>query len=349
MRFQSIIISLSLLFSIYAKAADSVNFRNVIKGHQAQIETFAISDDGKTLVSGGWDNAVRIYEADTMGNWEFVRDFRRHFGAINTLTISPDKKYFVSGSKDNTFNMVELATGNIVFTGRDQSRPVTDVFFTSDGKYLFTSCEDGYVFIYKLEDMLFAVSKPIKVRVGLPVYDVDLAMSRGKIFVCAKGNDLLEINTKGRVLKKYSAHTAQVNSMAISPDKSIIATSGDDKRVFLWNSKTGDTITSLTGHDWKVNHVSFSPDGRFLLSSGNKGKVVIWSMDSLKMVQEFTPIGNNARKAVFTSDMKEILVATLQKGPLYGLSVYNSAFAYLPKEEKKNEKKVKSRKTKKGK
>ncbi len=339
MRFQSIIISLSLLFTASANASDSVTFRNVIKGHQAQVETFAISDDGKTLVTGGWDNTVRIYECDSMGNWEFIKDFRRHFGAITTLTISPDKKYFVSGSKDNTFNMVEMVTGNIVFTGRDQNRPVTDVFFTEDGNFLFTSCEDGYVFIYKMDDMLFAVSKPTKVRVGSPVYDIDLSIRRGNIFVCTRGNELLEINTKGAVVKRYVAHTAQVNSMAISPDKSVIATSGDDKRVYLWNSKTGDTIASLTGHDWKVNHVSFSPDGRFLISAGNKGKVVVWSMDSMKMVQEFTPIGNNARKAIFTSDMKEILVATLQNGPLYGLSVYNSAFAYLPKEEKKKEKK----------
>lgn len=349
MRLKSILISLTLCFATAVSAGDSITFRNVIKGHLAQVETFAISDDGTTLISGGWDNAVRIYQVDSMGTWEFVRDFRRHFGAITTLTISPDKKYFVSGSKDNTFNVVELATGNIIFTGRDQNRPVTDVFFTNDGKYLFTSCEDGYVFIYKLDDMLFAVSKPIKVRVGQPVYDIDLSMRRGKIFVCAKGNELLEINTKGNVVRRYAAHTAQVNSMAISPDKSMLATSGDDKRVFLWNSKTGDTITSLTGHDWKVNHVSFSPDGRFLLSSGNKGKVVIWSMDSMKMVHEFMPIGNNARKALFTSNMKEILVATLQKGPLYGLSVYNSAYAYLPKEEKKEKKKVKNKRAKTGK
>ena len=349
MRLKLILVSLTLWFASLLKAGDSITFRNVIKGHLAQVETFAISDDGKTLVSGGWDNAVRIYQIDSMGNWEYVRDFKRHFGAITTLTVSPDNKYFVSGSKDNTFNLVELATGNIVFTGRDQNRSVTDVFFTNDGKYLFTSSEDGFVFIYKLDDMLFAVSKPIKVSIGRPVYDIALSMRKGKIFVCAKGNELLEINTKGKVVRQYAAHTAQVNSMDISPDKSMIATSGDDKRVFLWNSKTGDTIISLTGHDWKVNHVSFSPDGRFLLSSGNKGKVVVWSMDSMKMVHEFTPIGNNARKALFTSNMKELIVATLQKGPLYGLSVYNSAFAYLPKEEKVDKKNVKTSRTKKGK
>lgn len=66
-----------------------------------------------------------------------------------------------------------------------------------------------------------------------------------------------------RVLR---GHQGPVTTVAFSADGQHIATGGDDKKVVLWDQRTGHA-TELTEHTDRVTKVAFSPDGRVLASA----------------------------------------------------------------------------------
>lgn len=67
------------------------------------------------------------------------------------------------------------------------------------------------------------------------------------------------------------------NSVAFSPDDSVIATGHADGVIRLWDVKSGKLMFKFVGHGRSVTEIAFVPDGRTLLSASSDGTVRLWS------------------------------------------------------------------------
>lgn len=78
------------------------NFSDILLGHSQYIFSLAISPDGQTLVSGGEDETIKIWQVST---GKELRTLTGHSEAVYCLAISPDGKTLVSGSADRTIKI----------------------------------------------------------------------------------------------------------------------------------------------------------------------------------------------------------------------------------------------------
>jgi WD40 repeat protein/serine/threonine protein kinase len=80
---------------------------------------------------------------------------------------------------------------------------------------------------------------------------------------------------------------AEVNTVAFSPDGERLVSAGDDGRIRVRNSRTGEVLQTLKANTDFVSSVAFHPDGRHLASVGADGgdwTVKVWDVTTEKMV-----------------------------------------------------------------
>ena len=103
-------------------------------------------------------------------------------------------------------------------------------------------------------------------------------------------------------LKTLVGHQSSVNSVAFSPDGSLLASGSDDNTVKLWVISTGQELRSLTGHIWPVFAVSFSPDGRLLASGSNDADVKLWDISTGMLVRTMSGHSTSVTSVAFSPD-----------------------------------------------
>jgi WD40 repeat protein len=72
---------------------------------------------------------------------------------------------------------------------------------------------------------------------------------------------------------RLAGHDQDINALAFSPDGTLIATASDDGTVWIWDTKTGQSLTVLRSHDQPVLSVGFSPDGLRVITASGDGRI----------------------------------------------------------------------------
>jgi WD40 repeat protein len=125
---------------------------------------------------------------------------------------------------------------------------------------------------------------------GSKVYGYDFSADKGGLSIAlshdgnciACGNRFgvvsLHDRRSNRTLKTMKCES-NANTMAFSPDDSLLATGHDDGVIRVWDIVSGQLRSELAGHARNVREVAFVQDGRTLLSSSADGSVRMWSVE----------------------------------------------------------------------
>ncbi len=95
------------------------------------------------------------------------------------------------------------------------------------------------------------------------------------------------LNGNSRVVQYFSDQPQILEGVAYSPDGRIVASSGFNEAIILWDLKTGKQLSVLrSDNPAPIRTVAFSPDGQLLAAGDDKNQIVLWDMKTLKTLGE---------------------------------------------------------------
>jgi|GEM_PF-5091889 tetratricopeptide (TPR) repeat protein len=119
---------------------------NIVSGSGKPITSIAASEKAGKIVSGGWDETIRIWDLKT-GN--LLRTIRNN-SPVMDLDITPNGRYIAACSKNNVIRIYDTETGTLSKTFEGHKSYVRDLEISRDGNYLISGDLDGVVKIWDL-------------------------------------------------------------------------------------------------------------------------------------------------------------------------------------------------------
>jgi WD40 repeat protein len=109
-------------------------------------------------------------------------------------------------------------------------------------------------------------------------------------------------------------HEAMVDSLAFSPDGSVLASGGYEGPIFLWDLHTRQRINKpLTRHGGPVAKLEFSPDGKTLASASWDGTAVLWDWSASVPVRRVLKHKGSVNALAFSPDGRTLVTGSCGK------------------------------------
>jgi WD40 repeat protein len=228
----------------------------VFAGMLESVNSVSLSDDGKRLVTASGNQHAQ--GARTAQLWDLVagkqvRIFKGHTGAVYSAVISSEGKRIASGGADDFARSWDADTGKELHTFLGNSGAVMSVALSKDGKWLAAGSGGMGLWTSDRESGF-----------GTRCFNLDSG-ARTHLFVQIDG----------------------VRAVTISNDGNWLAAAGWNKKLQLWDIKTGKVAHDFKGHDNVVATVALSRDGKWLVSGGFDGTAKLWDAQKGKHIRTF--------------------------------------------------------------
>ncbi|MEH2382737.1 MAG: caspase family protein [Nostoc sp.] len=292
--------------------------------HENNVCSVAVSGDGQTIVSGGRDGTVRLWNRQGL---PLAEPLRGHEGVVHSVAISADGETIVSGGDgmlwlwnrqglslaeplrghEGVVNSVAIsADGQTIVSGGDegtvrlwnrQGLPLTEPFHdffknditsvavSGDGQTIVSGCRNGMMRLWNCQGLPLTESFG-----GHKGWVCSVAISAdGQTIVSGGEYGIVRLwNRQGLPLAKpFRGHEDYVNSVAVSGDGKTIVSGGRDGMMRLWNRQGLRLTEPFRGHEYYVNSVAVSGDGQTVVSGGRDGTVRLWNFQGLRLTEPF--------------------------------------------------------------
>lgn len=226
------------------------------------VKSIRISPDGETLISGGDDQTVKLWDLAT---GKLQQTLSGHDRPVESVEISPDGKTLISGSWDGTIKRWDLVTGELQQTLFAHDDFITSVAISPDGETLASGSRDGTI---KLWDLATGEQ-----RQTLSGHDVShLAMHpNGQTLISGEyGVGVAKIwnLTTGELQQTLRGYPDTIGSFEISADGQTLVVGHHellappwirrDNTIVLWNLMTGELQQVLPGFESNSNLAAIS-------------------------------------------------------------------------------------------
>ncbi len=274
----------------------------ILVGHLDNVESVAISSDGKTLISGSKDHTIKIWE---LSSGKEQRTLTGHTDTVESVAISGDGKTLVSGSYDKTIKVWKLPSGEELRTLTGHYDIVTSVAISRDGKRLISGSRDRRIKVWELP-----AGEEIQTLAGHTNGVRDIAISLdGKTLVSGSWDGTVRIweLSSGKGLQLPTSHTDVVGGVAISGDGKTVVSGGSDRTIKAWELPSGKELRTLTTLTTTVWSVAISFDGKMLISGGSWGTIKVWELPSGKEIQTLTDRTEAVMDIAISADGKTLV------------------------------------------
>ena len=287
---------------------ENTSVAHTLTGHSQQVFSVAITPDGQKVISGSWDDTIKLWRLST---GQEIRTLTGHTNDIRTVVISPDGQIIASASDDCTIKLWQLSTGQDHLTLTGHSGWVYSLAISPDGQMLVSGSASRAIKIWQLN-----TGQELRALTGCSGAIHALAISPdGQTLVSGSSDSIIKIwqLSTGRDIRTLTGHSGIIHALAISPDGQMLVSGGTDKTIRVWQLSTGQEIFTLTGHLGYVYALAISPDGRTLVSAGADKTIKIWQLSTGQELGTLTGHSGTVYCLAISSDGRTLISGSEDK------------------------------------
>ncbi len=214
-----------------------------------ELDSLAFDPSGKRLASSSsTDRTAKIWDTSTGKESLSVSVINR----VSGVAFSPDGECLAVSDLDGTVKFVNAMSGEVLLTitNERQEGGFQNIAFSPDGLQLATA---GMVNVVKVWDVFGLLNSGTSAESGMKPKQAVL-------------------------LKTLPGFTTDVSSVEYSPNGKLLAATGGDQIILIWDTSTWEPVLTLSGHtDW-IGGFHFSPDGKRLASASFDSKAILWDL-----------------------------------------------------------------------
>ncbi len=218
----------------------------------------AISADGRRI-AGWFRKDLRVFDRERPNE---LTSIEQHDEGVSNAAFSPDGRFLATTGFNRRLALYDLDAGGVLVWARPDAHrdAILALAISPDGSTLATGGEDR---VLKLWDT--ASGRPVATRIGHrhPILAVSFGSDRTRVVSSsAEQVRAWRFDPDGDPFV-MQGHEWFVNGLALSPDGTMLASSGRETR--LWDAPTGLLITRLPATPNRNSRTTFSADGGRLL------------------------------------------------------------------------------------
>jgi len=287
------------------------------KAHVGAVNGLLVGVDGKTVITGGGDGAIKVWNALKLRE---ARSFEGDIGSVEQLAMAPKGRWIASCATRLTVPEMRVQIWDTA-TGAEHGRlkgagdNYRCVAVSPDGKRVAAGSVDRSVWVWefaaegpkplqllghtgavtavafpKLGDTLLSAAADGTVRQWDLTTGKERASLNGTVGpISGLGFQGKQLAVTGKTLAvrqrdgsfvRFVGHDGPVLCAAFSPCGRLLASGGSDATVRVWQSDDGTELTTLTGHIGPVRSLSFGVDAGVLYSGGEDGTLRRWPVEA---------------------------------------------------------------------
>jgi WD40 repeat protein len=225
-----------------------------------------------TPVICGDDNYYKISSPIVGNNPDILWETEGHTRSVYGVAFSQDGQTVASGAdySDSSAKLWQASDGTLLHTFPDNDDGILSVDISSDNQFLAAGyIVTGYPPGGKMN--LWEISSETVINDFGGCY---VSFSPNGEFIASGGGGanrylfVHRVSNGERIWDNYTG--AYISDVKFSPDGKLVATSGSDNKIKLWDAETGDLIDTLNGHTNDVSCIAFSSDSE-MIASGSGG------------------------------------------------------------------------------
>lgn len=260
------------------------------KAHRSHTDllVIAVSPDGKTAAVGADDGRLWLEEAGTGAP---VAELKGPQKTISAALFTPDSRTVISAGDDHVL-LWDVASRRQLGELR-HDRAVASTALSPDGQLLVTICErtsEFYCWLLASRRLIW------RARTGGAVPTAVCWTADGKrVLVSSDGQELGTFDARTGALGP-GIPIEGAKHLAVSPDGKLLAVTGDDYEVRVWDLSAGKAIQSFHDHNDTLDCIAFAPKGQLLASCADDDSICVHDLAT----------GRNLRLQGHTDDVERV-------------------------------------------
>ena len=274
------------------------------------ISYVAFSPDSKMFVAGdrsGYLQAWNLDPARHMVNDEQVLMVKSQGTEILSIKFSADSQSMLTLAANGTADLWDTANMRTLVTLGGKGDEALHIAFAPDSRHFLTTHTDGTVRVW--DRQMWHPARTVPATQAIIGDDAN--------FVLSAENAPVQLwnATDGQLKATLQQSPADIECMALSTAKSLVAIAPSEGVVRLWNAQTGATALQLGPPSAQTTALAFDSTGTQLATGSGNGTVRFWSTSDGKLLTEWAAteneVGpqNQVRRILFHPDGERVMIA----------------------------------------